>query len=193
LTKGQRIAERYGLNLLAIKISNEHDELLKQLHMWENLKESTSSLKERMEFARLNEQMDDMLRKRVTEPKEIKDEESVVILIISTGGTPIFSQSFAEGINSFSGEMFSQGLDRAIFGEYTILMNAVSPFIICYLFKGQSFLAQQRMKQFTHTLQTDKKIWETIHNYYKAHRLVQEKDIPSLDLLVNEVFIERAV
>ena len=206
LTQGQRIAERYELKLLAIKISNEHDELLKQLNMWENLKESNSSLKERMEFARLNEQMENMLRKRVVEPDEIRDEESVVILIISTGGTPIFSQSFAEGwsfqdhlfggflsaINSFSGEMFSQGLDRAIFGEYTILMNAVSPFIICYLFKGQSFLAQQRMKQFTHTLQTDKKIWETIKNYYKAHRLIQETDVPSLDLLVNEVFIERA-
>ncbi len=207
LTKGQRIAERYGLNLLAIKISNEHDELLKQLHMWENLKESTSSLKERMEFARLNEQMDNMLRKRVTEPKEIKDEESVVILIISAGGTPIFSQSFAEGwafqdhlfggflsaINSFSGEMFSQGLDRAIFGEYTILMNSVSPFIICYLFKGQSYLAQQRMKRFIDTLQNDKKIWEIIHNYHKAHRFIQETDVPSLDHLVNEVFIERVV
>jgi len=207
LTKGQRIAERYGLNLLAIKISNEHDELLKQLHMWENLKESTSSLKERMEFARLNEQMDDMLRKRVVEPSEIKEEESVVILIISKGGNPIFSQSFAEGwsfqdhlfggflyaINSFSDEMFSQGLDRAIFGEFTILMNAISPLIICYLFKGQSFLAQQRMKHFVDTIQNDKKIWEPIKKFYQANRLVQEKDIPSLDSLVNEVFIERIV
>ena len=207
LTKGQRIAERYGLNLLAIKISNEHDELLKQLHMWENLKESTSSLKERMELARLNEQMDDMLRKRVVEPSEIQDEESVVILIISKGGNPIFSQSFTEGwsfkdhlfggflsaVNSFSDEMFSQGLDRAIFGEYTIIMNAVSPFIICYLFKGQSFLAQQRMKHFVDTIQNDKKIWEPIKKYYQANRLVQEKDIPSLDSLVNEVFIERVV
>jgi len=206
LTQGQQIAERYELNLLAIKISNEHDELLKQLNMWENLKETTSSIKERMEFARLNEQMDKMLRKRVVEPIEIQDEESVVILIISKGGIPIFSQSFAKGwsfqdhlfggflsaINSFSGEMFSQGLDRAIFGEYTILINSVSPFIICYLFKGQSFLAQQRMKQFIDTIQTDKKIWETIKKYYEAHRLIQEADIPSLDFLVNEIFIERS-
>jgi tetratricopeptide (TPR) repeat protein len=205
LTQGQKIAEKYGLDLLAKKISNEHDDLLKQLEMWEKLKKSKAPLAERLELSRLNEQMENMLRKRVIEPEEIKEEESIVILIISTGGTPIFSQSFAEGwafkdhlfggflsaINSFSGEMFSQGLDRAIFGEYTILMNAVSPFIVCYLFKGQSFLAQQRMKQFTHTLQTDKKIWETIKKYYEAHRLIQETDLPSLDLLVNEVFIER--
>ena len=207
LTQAQIIAEKYGFYQLAIKISNEHDELLKQLTMWENLKKSTSSLKERMELARLNEQMDNMLRKRVVEPDEVKEEESVVILIISKGGNPIFSQSFEEGwsfqdhlfggflsaVNSFSDEMFSQGLDRAIFGEYTIIMNAVSPFIVCYLFKGQSFLALQRIKHFIDTIQNDKKIWEPIKKYYQANRLVQEKDIPSLDSLVNEIFIERAI
>ena len=207
LTQGQQVAEKYGLKILARKISNEHDELLKQLTIWENLKKSEATLTERLQLARLNEQMDDMLRKRVVEPDEIQDEESVLILIISKGGNPIFSQSFVEGwsfqdhlfggflsaINSFSDEMFSQGLDRAIFGEYTIIMNVISPFIICYLFKGQSFLAQQRMKHFVDTIQNDKKIWEPIKKYYHANRLVQEKDIPSLDLLVNEIFIERAI
>jgi len=207
LTQGQQVAENYGLKMLAIKISNEHDELLKQLTIWENLEKSEAALTERLKLARLNEHIDNMLRKRVTEPDEIQDEVSVVILIISKGGTPIFSQSFEEGwlfqddlfggflsaVNSFSDEMFSQGLDRAIFGEYTIIMNALSPFIVCYLFKGQSFLAQQRMKHFVDTIQTDKKIWEPITKYYQANRLVQEKDIPSLDLLVNEIFIERAI
>ncbi|MHA1320394.1 MAG: hypothetical protein ACTSQ1_11380 [Promethearchaeota archaeon] len=54
-------------------------------------------------------------------------------------------------------------------------------------------LAQQRMRHFTNTIQNDKKIWEPIKKYYQANRLVQEKDIPSLDLLVNEIFIERAI
>ena len=207
LAKGQKIAEKYGLKLLAIKISNEHDGLLKQLNMWENLKLSTSSLKERIELTRLNEQMNDMIRKRVVEPNEIKEEESVVILIISEGGSPIFSQSFVEGwnfqdhlfggflsaVNSFSDEIFSQGLDRAVFGEYTVIMNAVSPFIVCYLFKGQSFLAQEKMKIFIDSIQNDKKIWESIIKYYQANRFVQLKDIPSLDLLVNEIFIKRVV
>ena len=207
LTQAQLLAEKYGLNQLAIKISNEHDELLKKLERWENLEKTEISLNERMKLARLNEQMDNMLRKRVAEPDEIQDEVSVVILIISKGGTPIFSQSFAEGwsfkddlfggflsaVNSFSDEMFSQGLDRAIFGKYTIIMNAISPFIVCYLFKGQSFLAQQRMTHFVDTIQNDNKIWEPIKKYYQANRLVQEKDIPSLDSLINEIFIERAV
>jgi len=207
LTQAQLLAEKYGLKMLAIKISNEHDELLKKLEIWENLKKSEATLVERLKLARLNEQMEGMLRKRVVKPDEVQDEESVVILIISKGGNPIFSQSFVEGwsfqdylfggflstINSFSDEMFSQGLDRAIFGEYTIIMNAISPFIICYLFKGQSFLAQQRIKHFIDAIQNDKKIWETIKKYYQTNRFIHVKDIPSLDLLVNEIFIERAI
>jgi hypothetical protein len=205
LIQAQQISERYGLKLLAIKISNEHDELLKQLAIWENLEKSKASLNERLKLARINEQMDNMLRKRVIEPDEVQEEKSVVILIISKGGVPIFSHSFEEGwsfqdhlfggflsaVNSFSDEMFSQGLDRAIFGEYTIIINVLTPFFICYLFKGQSFLAQQRMKHFVDTIQNDKKIWEPIKKYHQAKRFAQEKDIPSLDLLVKELFIER--
>jgi len=37
LTKSQTIAEKYGLSRLAIKISSEHDELLKQQNVWENM------------------------------------------------------------------------------------------------------------------------------------------------------------
>jgi len=205
LSQGQQVAERYGLNLSARKISNEHDELLKQLAIWKNFKKLEVTLTERLKLTRINEQMDGMLRKRAIEPEDIQDEESVVFLIISEGGKPIFSQSFVEGwsfqdhlfggflsaVNSFSDEMFSQGLDRAIFGEYTIIMNAISPFIVCYLFKGQSFLAQQRLKHFIDSIQKNKEIWDIVEKYHKANRLIQETDIPSLDLLVNDVFIKR--
>ena len=65
LTQAQQIAERFGLNQLAIKISNEHDELLKQLSMWENLKELKAPLKKRIELARLADQIKHMTKKRV--------------------------------------------------------------------------------------------------------------------------------
>ncbi len=48
------------------------------------------------------------------------------------------------------------------------------------------------MEHFIDTIQSDQKIWETIKKYYKANRLIQETDIPSLDLLINRMFIERA-
>ncbi|MFW9938536.1 MAG: tetratricopeptide repeat protein, partial [Candidatus Thorarchaeota archaeon] len=162
LTQGQQIAEKYNLTLLAMKISNEHDKLFKELGRWENFKETKASFQERLKLSRLSEQMDHMVKKRVIDPINFTNEDPVVILIISEGGNPIFSQTFLDelnfqdhlfggfltAVNSFSGEMLHEGLDRAIFGQYTLLMKSISPFLVCYLFKGQSYLAQRRLKYF---------------------------------------------
>ncbi|NVM35899.1 MAG: hypothetical protein HWN81_09905 [Candidatus Lokiarchaeota archaeon] len=207
LTQAQQIAERFGLNLLARKISNEHDKLLKQLSMWENLKESKASLNERMELARLNEQMENMTRKRAIEVPELSDEDPVLLLVVSEGGRPIFSQSFVEdqafedhlfggfftAINSFISEKFSEGLDRAIFGEHTLLMNSVSPFLICYVYKGQSYSAQQRVKYFIDKIQNDEPVWQTFNKFNQVNREIQLKDIPSLEPLINEIFIRKTI
>ena len=207
LTQGQKIAEKYGLSLLAMKISNEHDKLLKQLSMWENLKESKASLNERMELAHLNEQMEDTIRKRAIEVPELLDEEPVFILIVSEGGRPIFSQSFIEdqkfedhllggflsAINSFIGEIFSEGLDRASFGEHVLIMTPVSPFFVCYVFKGQSYLAQQRIRYFIDKIQNDEPVWQTFNKFNQVNREIQLKDIPSLEPLINEIFIRKTI
>jgi hypothetical protein len=205
LTQAQQIAERFGLNLLAIKISNEHDDLLKQLNIWEKLKESSPSLKERMEFARLNEQMENMTQKRVIETPELSEEDPVLLIIVSEGGSPFFSQSFVEdqtfedhlfggfftAINSFISEKFSEGLDRAIFGKHTLLMKPISPFFICYVFKGQSYLAQQRIRYFIEKIQNDELVWQTFTKFYKLNQEIQLKDIPSLESLIKDIFIDK--
>ncbi len=205
LTQGQKIAENYGLSLLAKKISNEHDELLKQLKVWENLKESKAPLKERIELASLNEQMENMMHKRAIEGLELSNEEPVYILIVTEGGRPIFSQSFIEdqkfedhlfggffsAINSFIGEMFSEGLDRASFGEHTLLMHSVPPFFMCYVFKGQSYSAQQKVIEFIDKIQTNDLIWHTFNKFNQANKEIQKKDIPSLEPLINEIFISK--
>lgn len=207
LTQGQQIAEKYGLTLLARKISNEHDELLQKLNAWENLKDSDMSLVERMELARLNEQMGHMVRRRELELPDLPDEDPVVLLIISEGGRPVFSESFVEewsfedhlfggfltAVNSFSDEMFSEGLNRANFGEYTIIMNSLSPFLVCYLFKGQSYLAQQRVKKFIDNIKKEKNILKTFNEYNQTCRVVQLEDAPLLGSLISEIFLEKSV
>lgn len=55
---------------------------------------------------------------------------------------------YLTAINQFGDEIFSEGLDRAKYGEYTVLMKSVDPFLVCYLFKGQSFLAKQKLAYF---------------------------------------------
>ena len=207
LTQGQQIAEKYSLTLLVVKISHEHDELFKEIGKWERFKQTKASLKERMKLSGLSEQLEDMVNKRVVGPIDLIDEEPVVLLIVSQQGTPIFSQSFKEewsfqdhlfggflsAVNSFSDEMFSEGLDRATFGQYTILMKSIPPFSVCYLFKGQTYPAQQKMKIFTESIKNEKKIWQTLYEFYRTNREVQIKDSPLLELLLKEIFIENNI
>ena len=207
LIQGQQVAEKYGLKMLAKKISNEHDELLKQLSLWDNLKESKAPLAERMKLARLNEQIEGMLMKRAIEIPDLTEETPVLLLIVSEGGRPFFSWSFIKdqsfedhlfagflsAINSFISEIFSEGLDRAIFGEHTLIMISVSPFLMCYVFKGQSYSAQHRIKSFIDEIQSDKDVWETFEKFYQMNKEIQLKDIPSLEALIKEIFIDRTI
>jgi tetratricopeptide (TPR) repeat protein len=207
LSKGQKIAEAYGLSLLAMKISNEHDELLKNLDMWEDLKKSETSLTKRMELSRLNQQMGLMVRRRALEVPETSDEDPILLLVVSEGGVPLFSQSFVKdrsfeehlfggflsAINSFIDEMFSEGLDRVSFGEHTLLMRSVPPFFMCYVFKGQSYYAHLRVGVFIEKIKSDKDIWHSFKKHYQVNQELQLKDIPSLEPLINEIFIRKTL
>jgi len=203
LTRSQRIAEIHGLTLLASKISSEHDNLLEHLNEWVNLQELNAPMSERMKLASFDGVVDRMLGKRSVELQEIVHEEPIVLLIIGEGGTLLFSthfgkvfrvsddliSSFLTTFNSFSTELFSKGLDRAKFGEHMILMQPVKPFTICYLFKGQTYIAKQKLNKFTENIQSTKSIWQTLINYYRANRIIGLKDSPLLESLISEIFI----
>ena len=205
LTQAQQLAEKHGMERLAGKISIEHDNLLKELKKWEKMKEKEVSLKERMELAHVDEQIDNLLWKRDFSSLEHSEEEPILLLVLSEGGIPIFSHVFSKewsfeddlfggflsAINSFSGELFSKGLDRAKFGEHTVLMKAVATFSICYLYKGQSYLAQKRIKNFIEQFQNTTEIWEPFNDFYKTHQSIDLKKNDSLKLLITDIFIRK--
>ncbi|MFW9972629.1 MAG: tetratricopeptide repeat protein [Candidatus Odinarchaeota archaeon] len=207
LTQAQKIAESYSMKRLAMKISLEHDELLNQLTLWEKLKESGASLSERWKLADLNKQMENMVKKRKIDVLELPDEEPVLLLIVSEGGVPFFSQSFMEDksfedhlfggffttINSFINEIFSEGLDRASFGKYTLLMNSIPPFLMCYIYKGQSYSAQKRIKSFINELKSKKELWDVFEKFYQMNKKIHMEDIPSLEFLINKNFRQIAI
>ena len=203
LTQAQKTAESKGIRRLAIKISYEHDKLIEQLHLWKSLKESETSISERWKLAGLNEQIALMKKKGLGEVPDILDEKPVFLLIVSEGGVPLFSQSFSEDtkfeehlfggffttINRFITENFSEGLDRASFGKYTLLMNVFSPFLMCYIYKGQSYSAQKRINIFLDKIRNNIDTWNSLKKYYEANREIDTKDIPYLESLVKETFL----
>ncbi|MFX1569110.1 MAG: tetratricopeptide repeat protein [Promethearchaeota archaeon] len=206
LTQAQQLAESYNLKRLAMKISYEHDELIKQKIMWEKLKESNASLTERLNLAGLNEQMENMIKKRIVVP-ELSDEEPILLLILSEGGTPLFSHSFIgeksyeshlfggflTTIDYFIREMFSEGLDRAIFGEYTLHMKSIPPFFISYIFKGDSYFALQKVDYFKDKIKKEEKIWQNLLKSFQINQTVKLEDLPLLETLISEIFVPKSM
>lgn len=64
LSKALDIAEKYSQKRLAKQILNEQDELSKNFIKWEKLKASGASMSERMDLARIDEQIEVMFQKR---------------------------------------------------------------------------------------------------------------------------------
>ena len=87
--------------------------------------------------------------------------------------------------------MFSEGLDRAIFGEHTLLTKSISPFFISYIFKGNSYYALQKLNHFIEILQEDDNIWQRLLRHFKTNQSIQLTDFPSLDSLITETFISK--
>ncbi|MFX1480086.1 MAG: tetratricopeptide repeat protein [Promethearchaeota archaeon] len=206
LIQAETIAETYDFKRLAMNISKEHDKLLKQEKIWENLK-AEPSLSELLEFVGLSEQIEYMLKKRMIETSKISEEKPVSIFIITKGGTSLFSHSFIENksieshlfsgflttIDYFIREMFSEGLDRAVFREHTLLMKSNPPFFISYIFKGDSYHAFQKLNYFSDQIQKEDAIWQNLIKSFKINQSIHLKDIPSLETLITETFIDKSI
>ena len=204
LTQAQRIAELHGFVLLALRISTEHDNLLAQLNEWDKLKQKNAPMSERIELASLNGVVDRMQGKSTIDPPVITPEIPVLLLIIGEGGFPLFSNQFEKdyifeedllsgflaAFNTFSGELFSKELDRVKFGEYMILMQTIETFSVCYLFKGQTSSAKQKISQFTTSIKKNSSIWEALNVFYKTSRVVKLDEVPSLKALISNIFIK---
>ncbi|MFX0021012.1 MAG: tetratricopeptide repeat protein [Candidatus Hermodarchaeota archaeon] len=205
LTQAQRIAENYGIKRLAMKISHEHDNLLRHIEMWENFKKTDVPLSERLELTGLNKQMENIVKRRMIEVPEISKEDPVMLLILTEGGNLLFSKKFIEDfsfeddilggflttVNYIINEVFSEGLDRAVFGQYTLLMMPLQLFLVCYIFKGASYYAYHKIKNFLDSIQKDNLIWQSLKYFFQKSKSVQLNDIPTLESLITKIFIEK--
>jgi len=206
LVQAQFIAESHGLQLLARKTSSEHDKLLDQIEEWQALKRRKAKISDRIKLASIDDVISRLQGTRAVEPPELVDEEPVLLLFIAKGGIPAFSNAFIEdwsfedgfisnfiiAFNTFSEELFSKGLDRAKFGEYMLVMDNVGPFSVCYLFKGQSYTAKQKLIQFIHRVQNTPSIWRAFEDFHKHHQAIALSENPPLESIIEEIFIKKS-
>ena len=202
LTHAQKIATDHAYGFLAKDISIEHDNLLEQLDKWEGLKKGNAPASERIKLASVGRVIEYLVESGTIETPEVVDEQPVVLLIIAEGGILLFSFSFTDewnfdeelfggfltAFNSISDEVFAERLDRVKFGQHTVLMEPVANFSVCYLFKGGSYIAKQKLSKFVNHLRKNTSIQQTISKFVKTNQVIEVKDFPFLESLITEIF-----
>ncbi|MFW9995344.1 MAG: tetratricopeptide repeat protein [Candidatus Odinarchaeota archaeon] len=169
LSQGRNIAETKGLQSLAVIISSEYDSLLNQASKLEEIAERNVSLAERLEMAELENMVTRIIRKKA-EIQELKEEESVLFLLLSRSGMSLFSKQFVSeslladqliggfltAINAFSREAFSEegSIEGIKHQDYTLLMTPVESLLGCYAFKGQSYYGHRKLQQFSEAVKS---------------------------------------
>ena len=203
LAKGQQIAEKFGLTRLAMSISEEHDKLLNELSVWEGLRESNAPMGERIELARLNDQVVKMIRKGVVDRPKTEAEQPILLSIMTREGDMVLSSPFTADMtidethfgefltscNTFCDQIFSESFDRVKFGRFTILITAVEPFCVYYMFQGHSYSAQHKLDHFCENLKKDSSLMETLKNVVNVNEVIEINKHPSLENLIVESFL----
>jgi len=142
------------------------------------------------------------MQKISRQPSNITPESPILLLVMAKSGLPLYTKifskewkfkeelfsSFLSAFNSFSTEIFSEGLDRANFGKFTILMTGLPPFKSCYVFEGRSTLAQQKFTQFNESLHASEQIWQKLTSADHSGRIIRDDKSVGLGQLVQTIF-----
>jgi tetratricopeptide (TPR) repeat protein len=130
------------------------------------------------------------------------DERPIILLIMDKDGIPYFNHSFVENwdfsdlfssfisaFNTFSSEIFSKSIDKIKIGENVILVNPVEPFLACYVVKGQTFEAQEKLYHFSDAIKENGEIWEALNKAVKTCELLDFNKPQSLGIIVDQIFV----
>ncbi|NHJ04317.1 MAG: hypothetical protein EAX90_05810 [Candidatus Heimdallarchaeota archaeon] len=206
LNLSQLIAEEKGLKRLAMKISSEYDYYFEEETMWEEFTEEKPSISERLSHTRLEENILRMVKKRAVEPPKFVEEEPILLLIVAEAGIPLFSQNFGPekhfddlllggfltAINSFMQEAFATvgSIERIKHQDYTLVLQFKQTLRFCYVFKGPSYGAMNKLSDFIYQLENttqstliqaliDKKSSQKLKQIYKS----------TLEKLARQIFL----
>ncbi|MHA1915567.1 MAG: hypothetical protein ACW990_07895 [Promethearchaeota archaeon] len=205
-TKAERIADKYGLHLLARTIATEHDKLLNQLEKWEILRKTNTPVSERLKYVEIDKTLDHMMGKKMLKPPDLVEEDPILLIIMSKAGNTFFNHtfiknwdhsaffsSFISAFNTYSSEIFAKSIDRIKIGENIISIKLVEPFMACYVSKGQSYPAIKKLIKFSESIKDKKEIWDMLNNAAQSSQELSVNSSSLLGAVVNEIFGELSV
>jgi hypothetical protein len=202
LTQALLTATETGLNRLAQVMSDEYDHLLSKMEEWESENEEEFTLQERLDESHLEQLISRMAEKRTAEIPKTKKEKPIMLMILSKGGIPLFTQKFGEeeilndllisgflaAINSFVGDAFSVegSIDRIRHQNNTILIREHEDILFCYVYKGKSFYATKKLEKLVEKAVTNETTWSTLQ-YMKETGDVEMFNKEKIAMLVEQI------
>ncbi|MHA2362596.1 MAG: tetratricopeptide repeat protein [Candidatus Hodarchaeales archaeon] len=203
LNQARSYAEEKGLHKLAIKVSADHDVLLNEQSKWNDIVRKESSIAERIELAGLEDAIFRMLRKKVVETQEAPQDEPVMLLILAESGISVYSKNFQTNqsdesmmlvagfltaINSFSKEVFAGAVDRIKIEDNVLLMKTIETFLVCYIFKGQSYSAIKKLDRFIETFHQSNTYFDILMKSAETGKIIDGKEKEIFEEMIDKFY-----
>lgn len=205
LQQARQITEDKGYKKLAMEIPRMQKIIDSYFDFDSRETEETVTSLERKITTPVNDDVMRLVNKRSVDMPKLQDEEPVLLIIVYEGGVTIFSRKFSQkemidemfvggfltAIDAFMHQTFATGgsIERIKHQEYTLLLKAETPLLFCYVYKGQSFSAIQKLDKVIDGLKNTVTIWHALKN--NPGEQLSEKEKEFIDNLAERVFINK--
>ena len=203
--QAQLIAEEFDIKGMSQKISIDLEILLANQNRWEQMKDKKESIAENIKLAQLDGFFTEIFLKDLIENKGTFDEQPVMLIFLSNTGLPIFTKHFTSeedivddslfsgflvAINNFIRETFktSGSIERIKHHEYFIIIQTIEEFLICYVFKGQSYTANQRLMKFIEMIRPNYEIWNILTDLANSSKPMDSVNRKIISDMVDSIF-----
>ncbi|MHA1465397.1 MAG: hypothetical protein ACTSQ2_09930, partial [Candidatus Heimdallarchaeaceae archaeon] len=203
-TKAQAMAEEKGLELMARKISDEHDFLIDQLDLWRKFTTKLPSILEIFELTRIEDMLSQMLRKGVVLPSDVvkEDEEPAIIFIFTESGEILFSEKLFDALEEdiierilpqmktqLEEETDDKTASRGRLYDYSYLLRKVDTLFFSYFFIGKSYTAIHKLEEFSKILNESIGIWERLVKYSQSGLHLNYEERNSINSFIDTIFL----
>jgi hypothetical protein len=70
---------------------------------------------------------------------------------------------------------------------------SLQSFLVFYIFKGDSYYANQKISNFIESIEKDSIIWHSLQKFHQKSTTVELNDIPNLESLIIDIFVKKII
>ncbi len=174
------IADNLGMSNLAALIARQHDHLLRLRIPDPKLSTTTSKEHLLLDISKLEKSIASVIHDKLSRNAAVPvEDEPAFLLILSSGGLPLYSKIFLKNqeiqktellgglisaIQAIGESIFAtpDHVEKIVFRQYTIVINSKDQLLFCYGFKKNSYLATKRLTKFISLITSNSMLWTAL-------------------------------